>query len=301
MSNNDFYNVYQKLDFGILRQRLLRKRCEDMKKNVFLYIVICTLFIFIGNVSFAAWWGTPGYQWALSKKLTSIKTQAQLSKNVTLSDYYDIILKYLKLKGVSYKDGVVQEGRVEGLYNGAIEGVMDNINSYIAPTVEKLTPTQYRNVSTLIDHSKTTMSEYSNLLTREDLKNINLYMDLARYRAAMLLSEDTKIEREYKNNVLYSLRNTKYAASLNYGIMPMCGEMSRGAFLTLMYNLMSDQTADEDTVAKLFNDSGVLLGYDNSLWLTQNLKYSEMLTFLYRFEAFEFSQSVETPAENSEE
>ena len=81
----------------------------------------------------------------------------------------------------------------------------------------------------------------------------------------------------------------------------MCGEMSRGAFLTLMYNLMSNQTADEDTVAKMFNDSGVLLGYDNSLWLTQNLKYSEMLTFLYRFEAFDFGQSVETPTENSEE
>ena len=135
----------------------------------------------------------------------------------------------------------------------------------------------------------------------KDIPNINLYMDLARYRAATLLSEDTKIEREYKNSVLYSLRNTKYAASLNYGIMPMCGEMSRGAFLTLMYNLMSNQTADEDTVAKLFNDSGVLLGYDNSLWLTQNLKYSEMLTFLYRFEAFDFGQSVETPTENSEE
>lgn len=272
-----------------------------MKKNVFIYITICTLFIFIGTTSYAAWWGTPGYQWALSKKLTPIKTQAQLSRNVTLSDYYDTILKYLRLKSVTAKKGIVQEGRVEGLYNGAIEGIMDNINSYIGPSVEKLTPTQYRNVATLIEHSKTTMSEHSNILTREDLKNINLYMDLARYRAATLLSEDTKIERGYKNSVLYSLRNTKYAASLNYGIMPMCGEMSRGAFLTLMYNLMSNQTADEDTVAKLFNDSGVLLGYDNSLWLTQNLKYSEMLTFLYRFEAFDFGQSVETPTENSEE
>ena len=268
-----------------------------MKKKVFIYIVMCTLFIFIGSNSFAAgWWGTPAYQWALTKKLTSVKTQAQLSKNVTLSDYYDIILKYLKLKNVSYKDEIIQKGRVEGIYNGVIEGILDDINSYIAPSVEELTPTQYRNVATLIDHSKTTMAEYSNLLTRDDLKNINLYMDLAKYRAAMLLSEDSKIEREYKNNVLYSLRNTKYATSLKYGIMPMCGEMTRGAFLSLMYSLMTDKIADEESVAELFSESGVLLGYDNSLWLNQNIKYSEMLTFLYRFEAFEFN-----PSETSEE
>ncbi len=274
-----------------------------MKKNVFIYIIICTLFIFIGTTSYAAWWGTPGYQWALSKKLTPIKTQAQLSKNVTLSDYYDIILKYLKLKNVSYKDKIIQKGRVEGLYNGAVEGIMDNINSYIDPSVEKLTPTQYRNVATLIDHSKTTMAEHSNLLTRDDLKNINLYMDLAKYRVAMLLSEDSKIEREYKNNVLYSLRNTKYAASLNYGIMPMCGEMTRGAFFTLMYNLLSDQTETEENATKVLYESGIIEGYEKNnkiLALNQRITYVEMFHFLNHLELLDFETSEETSIEDLE-
>ena len=85
-----------------------------MKKNVFIYITICTLFIFIGTTSYAAWWGTPGYQWALSKKLTPIKTQAQLSRNVTLSDYYDTILKYLRLKGVTAKKALYKRAGLRG-------------------------------------------------------------------------------------------------------------------------------------------------------------------------------------------
>lgn len=281
-----------------------------MKKNMLLYAMMCTFFIFVGSVSLAAgWWGLPHYEWALSKNLTSMKTKAQLEQNVTLSDCYDIILKYLKLKNVSYKEEIVQDVITDGVYNGAIEGMLNEINSYIDSSQEKLTPTQYKNVETLVNHSKNMLSEYSSFLSRDDLKNIKLYMDLAKYRAAMLLSEDTKIEREYKNNVLYSLRNTKYASSLNYGILPMCGEMSRGTFFTLMYNLLSEQRVDieqidEEAIVEIFYESGVLNGYEKdrkSLKLNQSIKYSEMFRFLHQLENFDFGQNATEADEITEE
>ena len=146
----------------------------------------------------------------------------------------------------------------------------------------------------MIEHAKDLMENQSDVLNRDDLKNINLYLDLAKYRGAMLLKEDTKVERAYKSGMLYKLRNTKYAASLKYGIMPMCGEVTRGEFLVLMHKILSDDsTLSEDTILKSFNEAGVLLGYDNSLYLQQNLKYSEMLTFLYRFEAYDFDLTDE--------
>lgn len=238
----------------------------------------------------AAWWGTPGYEWALSNGLTPIKTRAQLNSEVTLSDYYNIILKYLSLKNVQPSGRTVQNIYVEGIYNGAIQGLVDDVNSYIGTGVKELTPQQYRVVSDLITHGKNQLVEYSAHLYRDDLKNLNLYFDLARYRAATLLSERTKIEREYKNNVLYSLRNTKYARSLEYGIMPMCGsDITRQSFLVLMHNLLSNSSPSSDAILKSFNDAGVLIGYDNSLWLRKNITYSELFAFLYRFEAYDFN------------
>lgn len=276
-----------------------------MKKNMLLYAIMCTFLISIGSVSFAAgWWGLPHYEWALSKNLTSMKTKAQLEQNVTLSDCYDVILKYLKLKKVPYKEEIVQDVTIDGVYNGAIEGMLNEINLYIDSSRKKLTPAQYKNVETLVNHSKNMLSEYSSFLSRDDLKNIKLYMDLAKYRAAMLLSEDTKVEREYKNNVLYSLRNTKYAPSLNYGIMPMCGDVSRGTFFTLMYNLLSEQPANEEAIIEIFYDSGVLNGYEKdrkSLKLEQSIKYSEMFRFLHQLENFDFVQNTTDTEEITEE
>ena len=63
------------------------QRCEKMKKNTRLLIIfVLTFMIIIGSNCYAACWGTPGYEWALSRGLTSIKTQSQLSRDVTLSD-----------------------------------------------------------------------------------------------------------------------------------------------------------------------------------------------------------------------
>ena len=55
------------------------------------------------------------------------------------------------------------------------------------------------------------------------------------------MEEDTKVKKEYKNSMLYKLRNTKYATSLKYGIMPMCGEPTRGSFLILMHKYLLNQ------------------------------------------------------------
>lgn len=265
-----------------------------MKKIIRLsiYFIIMTV-ILMSTSCFAAWWGTPGYEWALSKDLTSIKTQAQLNREVTLSDYYNIILKYLKMKNVYPSGRIVQNLYVDGIYNGTINGLVKDINSYIGSGVSQLSPQRYRVVEDLILHGKKQIVEYSSLLYRDDLKNLDLYFDLARLRAAMLLSENTKIEREYKSSVLYSLRNTKYATSLQYGILPMCGsDVARQSFLVLMHNLLSGHDSSAESILTAFHESGVLIGYSNSIYdpkLRRGLTYAEMFAFLARFETYDFN------------
>lgn len=266
-----------------------------MKTNIkILFIAMLTFFVLIGSNCFAAgWWGTPGYEWARTKGLTSIKTQSQLNRDVTISDYYTVILKYLSLKKVEPKNVTVQNFYVDGLYNGVVEGFVKDVNSNITTSKESLTPQEYRRVEELISHGKETLNQYADLLPRDDIKSLNLYLDLAKYRAASLLTENSKIEKQYKNNTLYTLRNTKYANSLKYGIMPMCGEISRKSFLVLMYNLLSDSTStNENTIIDNFYEAGVLKGVEENskeLELEKNLQYSDMLAFLYRFEAYDFS------------
>lgn len=261
-----------------------------MKKNMRLLLVMMfTFFLLVGSNCYAAWWGTPSYEWGLTKGLTSIKTQSQLERKVTVSDYYNVILKYLNMKNVQPKNRIIQSANDGDIYNGAIQGIINDVNNYIDSNVTSLTPQQYRNLEELVDHAEITLDEQSDVLYRDDFKNINLYLDLAKYRGAMLLKSDTNIEKSYKNGMLYKLRNTKYAKSLSYGIMPTAATPTRRSFLVLMHNLLSDNISDSDTIIKSFNDAGVLLGYNGSLWLDEELKYSEMLAFLYRFEAYDFN------------
>lgn len=266
-----------------------------MKTNIkILFITMLTFFVLVGSNCFAAgWWGTPGYEWARTKGLTSIKTQSQLNKDVTISDYYTVILKYLSMKKVEPKNVTVQNFYVDGLYNGVIEGFVKDINSHISK--KSLTPQEYRRVDELITHGKSTLEQYSDLFPRDNVKSLTLYLDLSRYYAATLLTENSKSEREYKNNILYSLRNTKYSSSIEYGIMPMCGEISRKSFLVLMHNLLSDSTStSEDTIINNFYEADVIEGTSESykkLELEKNLQYSDMLTFLRRFENYDFSSN----------
>ena len=274
------------------------RRCDKkMKKTRLAFCVVIILSLFVCSSCYAAWWGTPGYEWALSRGLTSMKTQSTLNKEVTTSDYYNIILRYLKLKNVEPKNKVVQTIHIDDVYNGVINGLIKDVNSYIGPNQVSLEPQEYRVVESLVEHGKKLAADQKDVLTRDDLKNLNLYLDLAKYRAAMLIETDTRVKRDYRSSVLYSLRNTKYSDSLSYGILPIHGGVSRGSFLTLMYNLLSDNTSNSDQIIKSFNEAGVLIGYDNSLWLDENIKYSEMLTFLYRFEAYDFNPVVDDTEE----
>lgn len=272
-----------------------------MKTNIkILFITMLTFFVLVGSNCFAAgWWGTPGYEWARTKGLTSIKTQSQLNKDVTISDYYTVILKYLSMKRVEPKNVTVQNFYVDGLYNGVVEGLVKDVNSHISK--ETLTPQEYRRVDELITRGKSILEQYSDLLPRDDIKNLNLYFDLSRYYAATLLTEKSKVEREYKNNILYSLRKTKYATSLEYGIMPMCGEISRKSFLVLMHNLLSDSTStSDDTIINNFYEAGVIEGTSENykkLELEKNLQYSDMLTFLHRFENYDFGSNTSATEE----
>ena len=264
-------------------------------KNITKLLICFAIFTMILMCSscFAAWWGTPGYEWALSNGLTPIKTRAQLNREVTLNDYYNIILKYLKMKNVRPTGRMVQNLYVGDIYNGAIYGLVEDINTYIGTNVKELTPQQYRVVEDLITHGKKQIVEFSEYLYRDDLKGIDLYFDLARYRAATLLSENKRIEREYKNSVLYSLRNTKYASSLDYGIMPMSDyDVARQSFLVLMHHILANSSASTDAIINSFYDTGVLIGYDDSLWLRKGITYSELFAFLYRFEAYDFTASL---------
>lgn len=271
----------------------------------YIRLSICLIIIiamFMCTNCFGAWWGTPGYEWALSKDLTSVKTQAQLNRDVTLSDYYSIILKYLSMKNVPYTNRMVQGITVEEIYNGALDGLVKDINTFIGADKKELTPQQYRVVCELIDHGKKQMSDYSIHLYRDDLKNLTLYFDLAKYRAATLLTEDKKIERQYKNNELYKLRNTKYAVSLKYGILPICADtISRESFLVLMHNILSGSSSTSDNIIRSFNEAQVLRGYENSLWLKKSMTYSEMFAFLHRFEIYDFSTSSSKITEQTNE
>ena len=82
------------------KENIFWKRCEKMikssrvKKIVALLLAVMML---MSTTVFGIWWGTPGYEWALSKKLTSVKTTSQLNRYVSLTDFYTTVIKYLKM------------------------------------------------------------------------------------------------------------------------------------------------------------------------------------------------------------
>ena len=56
-------------------------------------ILILFVMIFTSTTTLAVWWGTPGYEWALANRLTSVKTVSQLKKEVSLTDFYSTVIK----------------------------------------------------------------------------------------------------------------------------------------------------------------------------------------------------------------
>ena len=253
-------------------------------KRLISLILVVMMTMMSTNVFAAWWWARPGYEWALTNRLTSVKTTAQLDRYVSLTDFYSVVLKYLKLKGVAPKsEEIHHEDAMEGVDNVA-KGIFQIINDYTSK--ESLTIQQYYVVENYVKRAKDTLEdyiEYSDYLTKDSLKNINLYLDLSQYRAATLIEK--RSDREY---ILSKIGGIKNGEIVNYNIIPYVNEITREEFLLVMYDLLSDNNDDGDAVIKAFYDSGVLVGFETGLELDKRITYSEMFTFLYRFEIFEF-------------
>lgn len=234
------------------------------------------------SVSFAAWWGTPGYEWCFSKGITKMMSQKSMDNIVSQEDFYAILLRYLKYKGVSKNREVKQSVSGVSSMNSALVGMMNDVDQYI--TMQSLTPNQYRQAITYIEHAEKIVEKQQSMLNKSEIKSFYLYLSLARYKAAMLIDDATFRAQEKAN---YS--NVKYAEILEYGIAPYYGNVTRKEFLVLMFSLLSDQKIQEEEILNQYNEAGVLQGYEDDLMLTKGLTYSEMFTFLYRFEIFEFN------------
>lgn len=247
-------------------------------------LLIATIMIVSCTTSFGVWWGTPGYEWALSNKLTSVKSTKQLKENVTLTDFYTTVTRYLKMKGIEPKNETIHHSDdMDGLDNVA-KGIIDIINGYNKK--DKLTIQQFYIVENYVEHAKETVEDYmdySQYLTRNSMKNIQLYLDLSKYKAATLIG--SRSDREYALSKLGSVKNSEI---IRYNMLPYVGDITRKEFLVVMHDLISTNELSEDAVIKAFEDAGVLVGFETGLELDKKITYSEMLTFLYRFEIFDF-------------
>lgn len=256
----------------------MRKIPKVLQKILILTIALVCL----ATVSFAAWWGTPGYEWCFSKGITSVMTQKEMNKTVAQEDFYAILLRYLKYKDVEKNRNVKQTVGDISRMNSALIGMMDDVNDYLI--LPELSPLQYRQVITYIEHAEGTVERQQSLLNKEEVKSFYLYLSLARYKAAMLINDATMRLQE-----MSAQGNVKYSEILEYGIEPYYGNITRREFLILMYSLLSDQNLSEEEILTQYNEAGVLIGYENDLMLQKEITYSEIFTFLYRFEIFEFN------------
>lgn len=272
-------------------------------KIIKLIVALTMITTMSSTTVFAAWWGTPGYEWAREKKITSLANNAALNNKVSHANFYSILIKYLQYKNVSVGGNVVQNVGSSSSFNKAIDGIVQTVDKYIS--VESMTEQDYKVVATYIEHVDEILETNSNLLSRDDLKNVYLYLSLAKYKAATLISSPA-----YKNLVLtnssptemFNVGNTKYKELIDYNIKPYYGDISRKEFLVLMFSLLSEQEISEEEILTQFNEAGVLIGYeDGGLWLENPLTYAEMFTFLRRFEIFDFNPEpeIEGDAEDS--
>ena len=263
----------------------MKKVSSILKRTLILIIVLAN----IATVTFAAWWGTPGYEWCFSKGITPMMSQKEMNKNIEQEDFYEILLRYLKYKNVDKGRNVIQTVGSTRHINSALIGMMNDVNNYLI--MKELTPNQYRQVITYINHAERLVESQQKLLNRAEIKSFYLYLSLAKYKAAMLIND---VEFRLREMAVHS--NVKYAEILEYGIEPYYGNVTRREFLILMYSLLSDQKVTESEMITQYNEAGVLVGYENDLMLEKEMTYSEMFAFLYRFEIFEFN-----PIEEEEE
>ena len=265
-----------------------------MRKNAIrflcVFLLILMLITSVPMSTYAAWWGTPGYEWALANGLTSIKSNKTLNNPVALADLYKAILKYLEYQNVEPKDGIMQNVSGTGFQNQALRDFAEHINTYISK--DMLTPQEFRIVKNYVEHFEDTVNKQADLLTRDDLQSYKLYLSLVEYKAATLLEYS-----DYRNYVFATMGNVKYSGIITYGMKPYYTNISRKEFLILMFSLLSEQSVSEDDILKQFYESGVLKGDENDLMLSKELTYAEMFKFFNRFRTFDFNPEPEETEE----
>lgn len=274
------------------------KKIAYAKKTI--VVLLAVMMLITNTISYAAiWWGNPGYEWALSNGLTGVKSRTQLNQDVSLSDFYATTIRYLNLKGIKPREETIQHNdAMDGIDNVA-KGIFEIINSYTARS--SLTIQQYYIVENYVEHGRDTLNkylDYSQYLTRENVKNIELYLTLSQYRAAMLI--DNRTDRDF---ILSKLGPVKNSEIIQYNIVPYVGRITRQEFLLVLYDLISAVERDNNSVIDAFYEADVLKGFDDKtqvLELDKTLTYSEMYSFLYRFENFDFGDGS-TENEEAEE
>lgn len=270
----------------------MRYNMNKISSNAKKVLILVVVLVNIATISFAAWWGTPGYEWCLSKGITNMMTQSAMNKKVEQEDFYAILLRYLQYKNVDKNKTVVQSLGNTSNMNAAIVGMMNSINNYI--TLTELSPDDYRKAITYIEHAEAIAEKQQKLLNRDELKSFYLYVSLAKYKAATLIND-----ANYKKTEIAKYGNVKYASILDYGISPYYGDVTRKEFLVLMFSLLSEQkNVTEEKVITQFYEAGVVEGYQNDLMLEKELTYAEMFKILKQFEIFDFNPEVEEQSQS---
>ena len=264
---------------------------KSFKYKALIMVITIYIVIMAFSVSYAYWWGDPGYQWARSNGLTGAKTRAQLDAPVELDDLYATIISYLqKHNKLPNNKSISHEDKMEGMDNVA-KGYCDRINSFNSRKSIKIQ--DFYRVCEYASEGYAQLDKYKSLsqtLTREDLQNLETYLRLSKYRAALLI--DDRSDREY---ALSTLGYVKNSLIVNYGIIPYTTYLTRIEFLNVMYDLMSDNRSSSALDA--FYDpknsrDNVLIGYDIGLELDRTLSYTEMYAFLQRMESFDFKKNA---------
>ena len=129
-----------------------------------------------------------------------------------------------------------------------------------------------------------------------------MYLTIAKYQGAVLVDDSDYRALVTSNKAPTASHNigaVKHKGLITYKIKPYFEDISRKDFLILMYSLLSNQNVSDDDIIKQFEESGVLIGYNDDMMLEQDLTYAEMFTFFRRFETFDFNPVVEEDGDGS--
>ena len=95
-------------------------------------------------------------------------TQKEMTKKVSQADFYAIVLKYLRYKGVEPGRNVMQTVGDVSSMNSTLLGMMNTIDKYVIK--DSLTALEYRQVMTYMEHAEEIVDKQQNLISRDDIK-----------------------------------------------------------------------------------------------------------------------------------